>query len=80
MRKKTEIKPEAWPMDETDFDYSYVPEHLAEKVRNWRNLSVGERLVLTDEMRVAAWVKIGVARDPSKPMDKTIRRVVRSLD
>ena len=62
-------------MDETDFDYSYVAEQLAEKVRNWRNLSVGERLVLTDEMRVAAWAKIGVVRDPSKPSDKTIRRV-----
>jgi hypothetical protein len=55
-------------MDETDFDYSYVPEHLAEQVRNWRNLSVGERLVLTDEMSVAAWAKIGVVRDPSKPI------------
>jgi hypothetical protein len=26
----------------------------------------------------AAWAKIGVVRDPSKPMDKTIRRVSRS--
>ena len=67
-------------MDETNFDRIYVPEHLAEKVRDWRNLSVGERLVLTDELSVAAWAKIGVVRDPSKPMDKTIRRVVRTQD
>jgi len=62
-------------MDESDFDYNYVPEHLAEKVRNWINLSVGERLVLTSELSVAAWAKIGVVRDPNKPMDKTIRRL-----
>jgi hypothetical protein len=62
-------------MDESDFDYTYVPEHLAEKVRNWRSLSVGERLILTSELSVAAWAKIGVVHDPSKPMDKTIRRV-----
>jgi hypothetical protein len=62
-------------MDEKDFDYTYVPEHLAEKVRNWKNLSVGKRLVLTYELRVAGWARIGVVRDPSQPMDKTIRRV-----
>jgi hypothetical protein len=61
-------------MDESDFDYTYVPEHLAEKVRNWRSLSVGERLTLTDELSKAAWAKMGVVHDPSKPMDKTIRR------
>jgi hypothetical protein len=65
-------------MDEANFDRTYVPEHLAEKVRNWRNLSVGERLDLTSELSAAAWAKIGVVRDPSKPMDKTIRRVHRS--
>jgi len=65
-------------MDERDFDYTYVPEHLKERVRDWRNLSVGERLVLTDELSKAAWAKIGVVRDLSKPMDKTIRRVIRS--
>ena len=65
-------------MDEMDFDYNYVPEHLAERVRNWRSLSVGERLILTCELSEAAWAKIGVVRDPSKPMDKTIRRVTRS--
>jgi hypothetical protein len=65
-------------MDETDFDCSYVPEHLAERVRDWRNLSVGERLELTDELSVAAWAKIGVVRDPSKPTDERIQRVTRS--
>jgi hypothetical protein len=69
---------EARPMDENDFDYNYVPEHLAEKVRNWRNLSVGERIELTQELSVAAWAKIGIVHDPSKPMDKTIRKITRS--
>jgi hypothetical protein len=64
-------------MYEKDFDCNYVPEQLAEQVRNWRNLSVGERLLLTHELSVAAWAKIGVVRDPSKPMDKTIRRLRR---
>jgi hypothetical protein len=73
--KKTTIKLEAWPADETDFDYTYGPEHLAEKVRNWRNLSVSERSGLTSELSLAAWAKIGVVYDPSKPTDKTIRRV-----
>jgi hypothetical protein len=54
-----------------------VPERLPERVRNWRNLSVGERLDLTDELSKAEWAKIGVVRDPSKPMDKTIRRLRR---
>ena len=67
-------------MDEADFDYNYLPEHLADKVRGWGNLSVGERLSLTDELSVAAWAKIGVVRDPSKPMDKTMRPVLRSQD
>ncbi|MGA9072265.1 MAG: hypothetical protein WB424_18540 [Terracidiphilus sp.] len=62
-------------MDESDFDYNYLPEHLTEKVRNWRNLPIGERLELTQEMSLAAWAKIGVVRDPSKPMDKTIRKI-----
>lgn len=61
-------------MDEKDFDRSYVPEHLAEKVRNWRNLSFSERMALTSELSEAAWAKIAFVRDPSKPMDKTIRR------
>lgn len=65
-------------VDESKFDYSYVPEHLKEKVSNWRNLSFGERFVLTHELSVAAWAKIGVVPDPTKPMDKTIRRVSRS--
>ena len=41
-------------MDESDFDYTYVPEHLKERVKNWRGLSVGERLILTSEMSLAA--------------------------
>jgi hypothetical protein len=68
---------EARPMDETEFPYGYVPEHLKEKVASWRDLSVGERLSLSFELSEAAWAKIGVVRDPDKPMDKTIRRVSR---
>lgn len=67
-------------MDESDFDYNYVPEQLADRVCNWKNLSIGERLILTNEMSIAAWAKIGFVRDPSKPMDKTLRRVTRSHD
>ena len=65
-------------VDESKFPYGYVPEYLKERVKNWRNLSVGERLILTSELSEAAWAKIGVVRDPSKPTDKTIRRVTRS--
>jgi hypothetical protein len=65
-------------MDERDFDYNYVPEHLAKRVRNWRNLSFGKRFELTHELSIAAWAKIGVVHDPSKPMDKTIRKITRS--
>jgi hypothetical protein len=67
-------------VEESKFDYNYVPEHLKERVSNWRNLSFGERFELTYELSVAAWAKIGVVRDPSKPMDKTIRQVSRSRD
>jgi hypothetical protein len=67
-------------IDESKFDYNYVPEHLKERISNWRNLTVGERLELSFEMSEAAWAKLGVVRDPSKPMDKTIRRVTRSRD
>jgi hypothetical protein len=65
-------------VDESKFPYGYVPEHLKDRVKNWRNLSIGERLILTSELSEAACAKIGVVRDPSKPMDKTIRRVTRS--
>jgi hypothetical protein len=65
-------------VDESKFDRTYVPPHLEEKVRNWRNLSVGERLILTSELSLTVWTKIGVVHDPSKPTDKTIRRVHRS--
>lgn len=64
-------------VDESKFPYGYVPEHLKERVKNWRSLSVGDRLNLTCELSEAAWAKIGVVRDPNKPMDKTIRRVRR---
>ena len=64
-------------VDEAKFDYSYVPEHLKERVRNWRSLSFGERFKLTHELSLAAWEKLGVVYDPAKPMDKTIRRIQR---
>lgn len=66
--------------DETNFDSSYMPPRLAERVRNWHALSIGERLKLGFELSEAAWAKIGVIRDPNEPMDKTIRRVARSWD
>jgi hypothetical protein len=67
-------------IDESMFDYNYVPEHLNERVRNCESLSVGERLSLSFELSEAAWAKLGVVRDPNKPMDKTIRRVERKWD
>jgi hypothetical protein len=57
-----------------------VPEHLKEKVKNCKNLSFSERFNLIAELSEAAWAKICVVRDPSKPMDKTILRVFRSRD
>jgi hypothetical protein len=65
-------------VDESKFDYDYVPEHLKERVSKWRNLSFGEGFSLTYELSVAAWAKIGVVRDPRKPRDKTIRRFRRN--
>ena len=62
-------------MDEMKFDYTYVPEHLQERVRNCENLSSSERFNLIAELSEAAWAKIGVVRKPNKPMDKAIRRV-----
>lgn len=73
---KTEYN-SAMSVDESKFDYNYVPEHLKEKVKNWRSLSVGERLSLSFELSEAGWANLGVVRDPSKPMDKTIRRIKR---
>jgi len=72
---RVKIKPEICNMDESEFDYNYVPEHLAEKVRNSRSLSFSERWQLTCELSKSAWAKIGVVCDPSKPMNKTMRRV-----
>jgi hypothetical protein len=64
-------------IDESKFPYGYVPDHLKERVKNWRELSIGERLGLSFELSEAAWAKVGVVRDPNKPMDKTIRRIAR---
>jgi hypothetical protein len=61
-------------VDESKFPCGYVPEHLKERVKNWRSLTIGERMELTWELSLAAWKKIGVVYDPTKPMDKTIRR------
>ena len=41
-------------VDESKFDYTYVPEHLKDKVKNWRSHSVGERMELTWELSLAA--------------------------
>jgi hypothetical protein len=67
-------------VDESKFDYTYVPEHLKERIANWQNLSVGERLSLSFDLSEAAWAKIGVVRDPNEQMDKTIRKIVRLKD
>jgi len=67
-------------VDESKFPYGYVPEHLKERVKNWPSLTVGERPNLTGELSEAGWAKIGVVRDPNKPVDKTIRRVERKRD
>jgi hypothetical protein len=47
-------------MDESEFDRSYIPEHLKQKVHNWRNLSFSERFDLTRELSLAEWAEIGV--------------------
>jgi hypothetical protein len=65
-------------VDESKFPYGYVPEHLKERVKNWHELTIGERLILTSELSVAAWAKIAFVHDPSKPTDKTIQRVTRN--
>jgi hypothetical protein len=65
-------------IDVSKFDYTYVPDHLKERVKNHQKLSFRERFDLIAELSEAAWAKIGVVRDPNKPMDKTIRKVERS--
>lgn len=62
-------------MGEGDFDRTRVPDHLKDRVRNWRELSVEQRLALVSELSEAEWARIGFIRDPDKPIDKTIRRV-----
>jgi hypothetical protein len=64
-------------VDESKFPYGYVPEHLKERVKNWRSLSPGERMSLTSELSLAAWEKIGVVYDPNNPMNRSIRRMRR---
>ncbi len=61
-------------VDESKFPYGYVPEHLKERVKNWRSLSVGERMELTSELSLAAWAKIGVFYDPNNPLNRSIRK------
>jgi hypothetical protein len=46
-------------MDESKFDRSYIPEHLEQKVHNWRDLSFSERFDLTHELSLAEWAEIG---------------------
>ncbi len=65
------------PVDESEFDYNYVPEHLREMVENCRDLSFSERLDLACALSEAGWARLGVVRDPSKAMDRTIRRIER---
>jgi hypothetical protein len=60
-------------IDESKFDYNYVPPHLERRVEDYRKLSMGERLELTWELSLAAWIKLGVVYDP----DKAIRRINR---
>ncbi|MGA2207909.1 MAG: hypothetical protein ABSG10_14370 [Terracidiphilus sp.] len=67
-------------VDESKFPYGYVPEHLKERVKNCQSLSFSERINLVCELSEAGWAKIGVVRDPNKPVDKTIRRVERKRD
>lgn len=65
-------------VNESNFPYGYVPEHLKERVKNHKNLSFSERFDLIAALSEAAWAKIGVVRDSSKSMDKTIRRLRRN--
>jgi len=62
-------------IDESKFDYNYAPEHLKERVENCASLSAAERMRLITDLSLAAWEKLGVVYDPSKPMDKTIQRL-----
>jgi hypothetical protein len=70
MNEKSEI-------DESKFDYNFVPPHLDGRVKDFLNLPIGERLELTWELSLAAWKELGVVYDPDKPMDKTIRPITR---
>jgi hypothetical protein len=61
-------------IDESKFDYTHVPNHLKERVANWRNITFQERMELTSKLSLAAWEKLGVVYDPNNPMNKTIQR------
>jgi hypothetical protein len=61
-------------VDESKFPYGYVPEHLKEKVKNWRSLSLPERMGLVSALSLAGWEKIGVVYDPNRPRSKALRR------
>jgi hypothetical protein len=62
-------------VDESKFDRHYVPDHLKERVANWRGLSVPEKMELVSELSLAAWAKIGVYYDPNRPSNRQIRRM-----
>jgi hypothetical protein len=53
-------------IDESKFDYNYVPPHLVERKKNWRSLSPGERLELIWELSLAAWEKVGCRLRPDQ--------------
>jgi hypothetical protein len=61
-------------VDESKFPYGYVPEHLKEKVKNCRSLTIPERMALVNELSLAAWEKIGVVYEPNHPRSKVLRR------
>jgi hypothetical protein len=62
-------------VDDSKFPHGYVPEHLKKRVKIHKNLPSIEPFNLIAEMSEAPWTKIGVVRNPSERMDKTIRRV-----
>jgi hypothetical protein len=64
-------------IDQSKFDYKYVPGRLKETANNWRSLSGAERMGLTWELSLASWEKLGVVYDPRRSMEKTIRRIER---
>ena len=41
-------------VDESNFDYTYAPEHLKERVADWRSLCSPQRMELIWELSLAA--------------------------